>query len=231
MHKSPLLLLSDIGMIFLPVLGYAPQYQDIRVSGNADGFSTFVSLILLVSNILRIFFWNGKRFETALLLQAFVMIIAQLIMLELCIRVKQRSGGYELVDKRRRKHIGDMELRHFWKWDDYRSFVSFVVVMTGCLLAVQTVIGEAEWFTELLGFLSLSIESTLGMPQWWNNYQKKSTAGLSIWLILSWVLGDSFKTAYFISTNAPLQFLMCGAVQIVVDFAIIVQIFSYSPKP
>ena len=36
---------------------YLPQYQEIQRSSNTEGFSTRVCLVLLVANILRIFFW------------------------------------------------------------------------------------------------------------------------------------------------------------------------------
>lgn len=44
-------------MIFGGVFPFIPQYLDIKKSGNADGFSTFVCLNLLIANILRIMFW------------------------------------------------------------------------------------------------------------------------------------------------------------------------------
>lgn len=44
-------------MIFGGVIPFIPQYLDIKRSGNADGFSTFVCLNLLIANILRILFW------------------------------------------------------------------------------------------------------------------------------------------------------------------------------
>lgn len=48
-------------MVFGGVVPYVPQYRDIRRSQNAEGFSTYVCLVLLVANILRILF----RCETA----------------------------------------------------------------------------------------------------------------------------------------------------------------------
>ncbi|PNJ28966.1 PQLC1 isoform 6 [Pongo abelii] len=44
-------------MVFGGVVPYVPQYRDIRRTQNADGFSTYVCLVLLVANILRILFW------------------------------------------------------------------------------------------------------------------------------------------------------------------------------
>lgn len=44
-------------MIFGGVVPFIPQYRDIQKSGNAEGFSPFVCLTLLIANILRIMFW------------------------------------------------------------------------------------------------------------------------------------------------------------------------------
>lgn len=43
-------------MVFGGVVPYIPQYRDIRLTQNAEGFSTYVCLVLLVANILRILF-------------------------------------------------------------------------------------------------------------------------------------------------------------------------------
>ncbi len=67
---------------------YIPQYRIIKRNRNAQGFSTYVCLALLVANIWRILFWFGHPFELPLLIQSFVMITCMLIMLELCIRLK-----------------------------------------------------------------------------------------------------------------------------------------------
>jgi hypothetical protein len=46
-------------------------------------------------------------------------------------------------------------------------------------------------------------------------------------MIGSWVIGDAFKTFYFITQNQPFQFIMCGSIQLTVDFIIIAQILLY----
>ena len=74
------------------VVGYIPQYFDIKRSRSTRGFSIFICFILLLANILRVFFWVGKRFELTLLLQSLVMIAAQLVLLELIIRVNRTAG-------------------------------------------------------------------------------------------------------------------------------------------
>ena len=46
--------------------------------------------------------------------------------------------------------------------------------------------------------MSLSIEALLGFPQMLSNHRTKSVEGLSMGMIGSWVIGDAFKTVYFI---------------------------------
>ena len=44
-------------MIFGGIVPYIPQYRTIRRIRDAEGFSTYVCLVLLVANVLRILFW------------------------------------------------------------------------------------------------------------------------------------------------------------------------------
>ena len=44
-------------MIFGGVIPYIPQYREIKRTEDAEGFSLFVCLALLVANTLRILFW------------------------------------------------------------------------------------------------------------------------------------------------------------------------------
>jgi hypothetical protein len=100
-------------MIFGGVVPYMPQYRIISRSRNASGFSTLVCLALLVANILRILFWFGHPFELPLLTQSVVMIFCMLIMLELCIRVKNDSVNPSLnsLQQTQRRFTGN--LSHF----------------------------------------------------------------------------------------------------------------------
>uniref|UniRef100_A0A8C2U2Y0 Solute carrier family 66 member 2 n=1 Tax=Coturnix japonica TaxID=93934 RepID=A0A8C2U2Y0_COTJA len=53
-------------MVFGGVVPYVPQYRDIRRTQNAEGFSTYVCLVLLVANILQILFcpaWVTARIK------------------------------------------------------------------------------------------------------------------------------------------------------------------------
>ena len=50
-------LFLQVAMVIGGVVPFIPQYLDIWRSQNADGFSLFVCLALLIANILRIMFW------------------------------------------------------------------------------------------------------------------------------------------------------------------------------
>src|SRR3990167_3825915 len=103
-------------MVFAPVLPYLPQSYMIFSEKNSGGFSPHICLILLLANILRIFFWYGERFGLALLFQSVVMIATQLLMLLLWFSYKTpcRNSNF---------------LKNFWDWDEfikYGNFLSFI---------------------------------------------------------------------------------------------------------
>jgi len=49
--------LASGAIVFGGVVPYVPQYLEIKRTRNAEGFSTFVCLTLLIANTLRILFW------------------------------------------------------------------------------------------------------------------------------------------------------------------------------
>lgn len=112
------------------MLPYIPQYLIIKRKQNAEGFSNYVCLTLLVANIIRIEFWFGKHFEIPLLLQSIVMIICMLVMLEIWTRVHALSlrrqmdteegvlGSKEqLTDELfMERRFTDFQVDYFWRW-------------------------------------------------------------------------------------------------------------------
>lgn len=213
-------------MVFGGVVPYIPQYRDIRRTQNAEGFSTYVCLVLLVANILRILFRFGRYFETLLLMQSTVMIATMLIMLNLCTSVRTAS---ELNTKRR--SFIDFDWNHFWSWSHFSDYVQCVVAFTLVAAYITYLLLDSVLFVETLGFLAVFSEAMLGTPQLHCNYQNKSTEGMSIKMVLMWTSGDTFKTVYFLLTQAPVQFWTCGLLQVFVDCAILFQVYYYSRYP
>ncbi|XP_021241513.1 PQ-loop repeat-containing protein 1 isoform X2 [Numida meleagris] len=213
-------------MVFGGVVPYVPQYRDIKRTQNAEGFSTYVCLVLLVANILRILFWFGRRFESPLLWQSIIMIITMLLMLKLCTEVRVSN---DLNIKRR--SFSDFDLNYFWHWSKFTDYVQCVLTFTGVTGYITYLWLDSSLFVETLGFLAVFTEAMLGVPQLYRNYQNRSTEGMSVKMVLMWTSGDTFKTVYFILNQAPLQFSICGLLQVFVDMAILLQVYLYSSYP
>ncbi|CAJ0575568.1 unnamed protein product, partial [Mesorhabditis spiculigera] len=107
------------------------------------------------------------------------------------------------------------------------SFLIALGVFTAVWSVITAIFYTNALYTESLGYLSLFIEATLGMPQLIRNFQRKSTTGMSIPMVLTWLLGDIGKLAYFVLKQNPMQFVMCACLQISVDCFILGQVIVY----
>lgn len=214
--------LASCVMVFGGAVPYIPQYQEIQRTNNVEGFSTRVCLVLLIANILRIFFWVGKQFEMPLLLQSVVMIFTMLAMLHLCCAIQSSNRVTTKLH-----HITDLNFRYFWSWSSFEDYLIFCFAFT--LLCAFITFFFLDWvlFVEALGSLAVMFEAMLGLPQLLQNYNNRSTRGMSVKMVLLWTAGDIFKTTYFVINESPVQFVVCGAVQIMIDIAILLQVGYY----
>ncbi|XP_077371693.1 solute carrier family 66 member 2 isoform X3 [Festucalex cinctus] len=165
--------LASCLMVFGGALPYVPQYQEIQRSSNTEGFSTRVCLVLLVANILRIFFWIGKQFELTLLLQSVVMIFTMFAMLHLCCTV-QNSNPVSTKQHR----LSDLDLRYFWKWNAFEDYLLFCCGFSVLCAMVSILLLGSAMFIEMLGSLAVMFEAMLGLPQLLQNLHNRSTKGM-----------------------------------------------------
>ncbi|KAF9152662.1 hypothetical protein BG015_004907 [Linnemannia schmuckeri] len=265
-----------VSMVIGPVTGYFHQYYTMYKMKTSMGFSSVTCGVLIVSSIIRIFFWIGEPFDTALLYQSILMTIVQLFLLELCVRYypwtvqlpvpvthsipssrlhdrvgspalgnssnagsgsspQGGSGGVNIVTSRAsRQGTGWYREHaiywgaHFWNWPTIGPYFLFLAVFTLVIGLSLLIIGNTPFYVALLGLAALGIEATVPLPQAIQNYRSKSTAGFSPAILLMWVIGDSFKTYYYISTHAKYQFVGCGIIQLCIDCVIIIQTVIYS---
>jgi hypothetical protein len=49
-------------------------------------------------------------------------------------------------------------------------------------------------------------------------------------MVLMWTSGDLFKTTYFILRSSPVQFWLCGILQVTLDLMVLSQVYFYSGK-
>lgn len=218
--------LASGAIIFGGIIPYVPQYKEIKKKENAEGFSLYVCLTLLIANTLRIFFWFGKHYEIPLLLQSIFMIITMFIMIKLCVNVQNRNQVIKI-----REHVfSDLDTNFFWKWTDFQSYLDFMLLFAALVGILTYLLVDVPIFVEIVGIFAVLTEAMLGLPQLFRNFYKKSTNGMSILMVTMWTLGDTFKTCYFIVKEAPIQFEICGTLQVLIDIAILAQVYIYKHK-
>ena len=115
----------------------------------------------------------------------------------------------------------------------YSSYFLFIAIFTIGMVIISA-IGQpllGEFYTELVGSMALFVEAVLALPQVYKNWKSGTTEGLSWVLLGTFLLGDSFKTFYFVYKGQPMQFVLCGAFQLFVDFVLCFQVLTDKKKP
>ena len=70
----------DLAMIAAPSLAYLFQIIKFNRTKSSQGFSKFICLLIFLGNLLRIFFWFGKRFKKTLLYQSIGAVFFQILL-------------------------------------------------------------------------------------------------------------------------------------------------------
>lgn len=71
------MIIFDILVAVAPISGYISQLKLIKEQRSLGSFSIYVCAILMISAILRIFFWFAEGYAINLLFQAIFIIIVQ----------------------------------------------------------------------------------------------------------------------------------------------------------
>jgi len=72
----------------------------------------------------------------------------------------------------------DLDARFFWKWTDFKSYLSFMILFAGIGGILTYLFLDIPIFIEIVGFLAVLIEAILGVPQFLRNSSNKSTIGM-----------------------------------------------------
>jgi hypothetical protein len=84
-------------------------------------------------------------------------------------------------------------------------------------------------YSVLIGYIGLSVEATLPIPQILANAQSKSCKGFRLSVLASWIGGDAMKIFWFFTATSeiPLAFKICGIFQACCDCFLGIQYFIY----
>ncbi|KAJ4462440.1 putative PQ-loop protein [Paratrimastix pyriformis] len=202
----------DVGVnvfyVVAQVVGFFPQYRKIWKTRDSAGFSRLVCFALFVANITKLFFFFGKRFAMALLVQAVIMIIIQSFMLEVSVRFKSKKAS-----ETRPRH-------RFWNWDTIFPYFLFLVALAVTETLLTAVFVDQPWFFEVLGSAALLVEATVPLPQFVHTLRRRTMEGFSLWLMCFWLGGGIFKVSFYLWVAAPIQFLLCACFQCCVNFGL-----------
>lgn len=108
------------------------------------------------------------------------------------------------------------------------------------VLAIVTYVSisfELPIIADVMGYIATLIEIQLPVPQIVSSYNGKSVVGVSSTMIALWFFNDSLKTCYFIynvtltmTQQQPLQFVLTGAIQLMMDIVLLTMINIYGRK-
>ena len=213
--------LLDIGFVILPLVGYIHQYMKIKILKSTEGFSKYVSFILIMAFIIRIFFWFGDHFEYTILLNAIFGLIMQLILLQICVKYDKRLQKNTKITRL-------LNLKEFWNWPFFYDYFFFVALISVSISFLSSYIGyDNKIYVFILGLITSMIEALLDIPQIYELYISKNPYTISYLLIFGWLCGDIFKVYYYCRRNTPIQLIICAIFQLSTDFVVVYQIWYY----
>ena len=222
---------ADILMIFIPPIGYIFQALKFKQTKSSKGFAKFLCLLLLLANILRIFFWFGKKFSLPLLFQAILVIISQIYLIHAYLEYQEDLPMK--TEKTFREYLTNwketLNLKKIWDWNDEIEYFKFILFIILILSIICSIFGTKNiQFFEILGTLSVSCETFIELPQIKENCMTKNTKNLSGTMVLMWFVGDLFKTTYNLMYKSPIQMIIGGIIMNCEDIILSSQVLFYN---
>lgn len=118
---------------------------------------------------------------------------------------------------------------NFWQWRSREPYWQFLMYFTAVLAVLQLLIGSNELYVTFQGYVALSVEAILPIPQIVQNQNSKSCRGFRLSVLVNWLVGDAFKMTYFFLSDGdvPWAFKLCGLFQATCDCYLGVQYWMF----
>lgn len=118
----------------------------------------------------------------------------------------------------------------------FSRYWQFLLYLFIALTALELIIAPFDSiypaYSALIGYIGLSVEATLPIPQLYANALSKSCKGFRFSVLASWLAGDTMKMFWFFTatTEIPLAFKLCGIFQAICDVLIGIQYLVYGSR-
>ncbi len=230
-YSTTIKIIVDLLIIFGPPVCYYSQALKFKTTKSSKGFSKILCLLLLLTNILRIYFWLGKPFSISLFYQSFLIIMSQFYLIHIYLQYQEKQKN-DLSKKTLLENITNWKdifnLSKIWDYDYEIDYYKFIFLFVSILTLACYIIGlKNTKFYEFVGVLSVSIETFIGIPQIKENCVLKNAKNLSVAMIFMWLIGDIFKAIYNFIYKNPIQIILGSLFQICEDLILILQILFY----
>ena len=117
----------------------------------------------------------------------------------------------------------------FWNWDYEIDYYKFIFLFFAFMSIICVIIGRNLMkFYDVIGTISVGIETFIEIPQIKENCVTKNVKNLSGAMVLMWFIGDLFKTVYNIVNKSPIQMIVGGLIQNCEDIILSTQVMCYS---
>ncbi|EME43608.1 hypothetical protein DOTSEDRAFT_72844 [Dothistroma septosporum NZE10] len=225
--------IAPIFIVTSPVTSYGDQIWSMHSNRSSAGFSLDIPLIMLVASVLKVFYWFGAHYDAPLLIQAAIMVIVQIVLLQIALLNRPPFGAQHSLNK---PFAGATEAEsyvtrpyNFWQWRSRKPYWQFLAYYTVTLAVLQLLVGTNELYIGLQGYVALSVEAILPIPQILENHRSRSSKGFRLSVLVNWLVGDVFKMTYFFLSEGevPWAFKLCGMFQAACDCYLGVQYWMY----
>ena len=199
-----------------------------------SGFSSTSIVILLMSHVFRLQYFlgsaiintfsegKGDKVQFDLVTQSLVMVGMQVLLLSAVTRRRRMAKKMKRDDQfmtvgpisakessiSQKPFIWLIRPHRYWQWDTVHQYVELVIVLTIMLyLFFRCYMYQSDFLEYIITvkIISVLLESCLALPQIILNYRRRSTEGLSLIMVLGWVVGDLLKMVYFILGSGVLK--------------------------
>lgn len=199
--------------------------------------SIYPAVLYNLTLLSRLFFWLGEHYETSLLIQAALMVVVQTLLLHVALRNRPLASSSSTIHQPfAGSREGDTHVKRpfeFWQWRSSRPYWSFLAYYTAALLVFQVLFGQNPSFTALQGYVALTIEATLPLPQIVSNQRNRSCKGFRLSVLANWLIGDAMKMTFFFfaESDIPWSFKLCGLFQACCDSYLGIQYLMFGDGP